>query len=140
MQMMCCYCCSILKIGPDMEIQRHILILRWMIYISWIQVFKFKPRNTLGRYIYWLDHDWFISNCCHHDYSISEQKIYKRKRKQMKSFECNLIIFPDESRLMFCLCSHDYEVIFSRVQTFVPCRHRNGNSSYSITLLRSSVM
>ena len=36
-----------MKIGPDMEIQRHILILRWMTYISWIQVFKFKPRNTL---------------------------------------------------------------------------------------------
>ena len=88
--------------------------------ISWIQVFKFKSRNTPGRNIYWLDHDWFIPNCCHHEYSISEQKIYKRKRKQMKSFECNLIIFPDESRLMFCLCSHDYEVIFSRSKHSFP--------------------
>ena len=116
MQMMCCYWSSIMKIEPNIEIKRHIFILRWMIYHG----FKFKSRNTPGRNIYWLDHDWFIPNCCHHEYSISEQKIYKRKRKQMKSFECNLIIFPDESRLMFCLCSHDYEVIFSRSKHSFP--------------------
>ena len=53
--MMCCYCCSQFNIENWTrygDAETYIDIEVDDIYLSWIQVFKFKPRNTLGRNIY----------------------------------------------------------------------------------------